>query len=255
MREAMNHDRRAFHAGVRVLLIAVMGLIAALPGTARQAMAALGERYVDPDWGYTIRGPEGWEPRPRMIEGISLVYLGGAYEGFHGNLNVVVFPEPIEVNPQFLEKMVRDLEARMEISADDDSRSAQTGGAGEAHPRGYRVTRGTIAPVAGADAAYIEASFQQTVKGRTKAFRQLQIVIPGFQSHFVLTYTARAEVFEDALPDIRAAVNSFTPPVESVVGTPWFGGRVALLALVVLVAGTILAALAARRRRRGSHIP
>lgn len=252
----MNQDRRALSSGVRMLLIAAMGLLAVLAGSARQARAALGERYVDPEWGYTIRGPEGWELRPRMVEGVSLVYLGNAYEGFHPNLNVVVFPEPIEVTPQYVEQMVRNLEARMESSADDEPQSGRGGGVSGPRTRDYRVARRSIAPVGGADAIYLEASFQQTANGQTKAFRQLQIVIPGVQSHFVLTYTARAEVFEDALPDIQAAVNSFTPaigPVRGAGGSPWFARRGGLA--LALLAGAILVALAIQRRRRGSSMP
>ena len=252
----MNRDLRLFPSGVRILFIAVMGLLALLPGS---AAAALGERYVDPEWGYTIRGPEGWEARPHAMEGISLVYLGSAYEGFYANLSVVALPEPIEVTPKFVEQMVRNLEAQMEIAAGDASQSGLRGDPDEARPRGFRVARRTIAPVGGVDAAYLEASFHQNVNGGTRELRQLQVVIPGVQSHFILTYTAGTEVFEDALPDIQAAVNSFTPavgPVTSTGGSPWFARRAGLLfALLALIACTTLVLLAIQRRRRGSRIP
>ncbi|MFQ5456889.1 MAG: hypothetical protein ACE5FC_00340 [Myxococcota bacterium] len=225
------------------ILGALLALSTGISGSGRAAPAGLGERLTDPASGYTLRGPAGWEARRGALEGVSLVFLGPAEGGFAANLSVVVVPEVITPTPRLVEQLARNLEAKMR------GRKPAEGGAPD-----FRVTRRRVAPVAGADAAYLESAFTRERPGGPAAFRQLQVIVPGPGEHYVLTYTARAEAFDAWLPVIRAAVNSFTPglgPARAEPPTPWHGRR-ATRVLVGLM-GVILLGLALRQRRRGSR--
>jgi len=197
---------------------------------------SLGERYADADLGFTLRAPSGWEARPKPTDGVSVVFLGPSRDGFTSNLNVVVVDENIETSIQGLGRVVNDLKRRM---------------GGMEGIRDFRVLRSGITPVGGVRAIYLESAFERTAGGGPQRFRQLQTLIPCPGGHSVLTYTARADAYEEAIADAQAAMNSFTAPLESPGGgPPGWRGLLAALAAAVL-AGVGLAWWLRRRKAGG----
>jgi hypothetical protein len=232
-------------------------LLAILLSPSAVSLGALGERFTDPESGYTIRPPQGWEERAQPLEAVSVVFGGPSFEGFSANLNIVILPGRIEVTPPFLADLARRLRAEFESA----EAGVRTGGvaapAGNRTPRRYRITRRGITRIAGAKGAYLEARYEEGRRdGGVDVFRQFQVVVPGPVEHYVLTYTARAEAFEASLAEVQASVNSFTPalgPPRAAGGPAGWLGRFGL-ALLAAIAG-VLIVLARRaaggRRRRG----
>ncbi|MDP3937042.1 MAG: hypothetical protein Q8R92_02770 [Deltaproteobacteria bacterium] len=196
---------------------------------------SLGERYADAELGFTMRGPAGWQIRPQPAEQVSVVFLGPTHDGFTSNLNVVVIGEIIETTVQGLGRVARDLDQRMEKMEGI---------------RDYLIVRSGITPVGGVRAIYIESAFEREVSGEVQRFKQLQTLIPGPGGHSIITYTARSEIFESAVADAQAAMNSFTAPLESPGGGPP-GWRGVFLALGAAALGGLTLAWWSRRRREG----
>ncbi len=204
-----------------------------LPAMLLAGAVSLGERYADAELGFTMRGPAGWQIRAQPAEQVSVVFLGPTHEGFTSNLNVVVIGETIETSVQGLGRVARDLDQRMEKMEGI---------------RDYRIVKSGITPVGGVRAIYIEAAFVREASGEGQHFKQLQTLIPGPGGHSIITYTARAEIYKNAVADAQAAMNSFTAPLESPGGGPP-GWRGLFLALGAAALGGL--ALAWWSRRRG----
>jgi hypothetical protein len=221
---------------------------------------ALGERYTDPETGYTLRPPRGWEARPHPFEKVSVVFAGPVFGGFSANLNVVVLPGRIEVNPGLVASLARKLETKFERKQEAAGAGDGSVPTGAGKPMGYRITRRGITRLAGMDAAYLEARYEEARDGGgSDAFRQFQVIAAGPVQHYILTYTAREEAFAASLTGVQASINSFTPAL----GPPHLpllpAGRLGrfALALVAVLAGVLLVLAWRARgiRKRGGRPP
>ncbi len=235
-------------------------LLAVLLAPAPSQPEALGERFIDPETGFTLRPPRGWEALPHPFEKVSVVFTGPAFEGFVANLNVVVLPGRIEVNPGFLASLARRLEKEFEGKQEAAGTGQGSIEMGAGKPRDYRITRRGITPLAGTDAGYLEARYEEAHEGGgSHAFRQFQVIVPGPVQHYVLTYTAREEAFVASLAEVQASVSSFTPALGPPPSPPLSRGWLArfALALVAVLAGVllVLAWKAGGTRKRSGRPP
>jgi len=249
-------------AGMRRLAIAlvpalVVVLHAAPEGNLAPAVArtALGERWVAPGTGFSIRPPQGWEVLPQPAPGVSVAFRGPREGDFAPSINVAVLPTPLAITPQAIRRTVDELQAQF---GGDSPPPLAKGLPAEAPPiSNYRVTNARMVTLFGANAGFLESNYDQGKGNGLIHIRNFQVIVSGPGCHYVLTYTAPADLYDRFVNDAHDSVNSFVAGAGPEAARPpekrWYEmGQVVgtLLGMVVLIGFMIFLMRWARRRSR-----
>lgn len=232
------------------LLVALAAALAPSPGA-----AALGERYVDPENGFSIRSPQGWEVLPKPAAGVSVAFRGPREGDFAPSINVAVLPTPLSITPQALRRTVDELQAQF---AGSSPPPLAKGLAGMVPPiSNYRVTNARMVTLFGANAGFLESSYDQDAGAGRIRVGNFQVILSGIGCHYVLTYTAPADRYDRFVKEAHDSVNSFAagtaPEGAGAPGKPWYAyGQVvgAVLGMVFLMGFMGFLMRRTRRRRR-----
>ena len=200
----MNAGVHAARTGRRAALLLVVAAAACLASST--AGAALGERYIDPANGFSIRPPRGWEVLPNPAAGVSVAFRGPREGDFAPSINVAVLPTPLEITPQALRRTVDDLQAQFAGTSPPLAKDLA-----EQVPviSNYRVINARIVTLYDGNAGFLESAYDEGAGDARKRLRNFQVMAPGAGCHYVLTYTAPADRYEATLKEAHESVNSF----------------------------------------------
>jgi hypothetical protein len=216
--------------------------------------AALGERWIDPATGFSIRPPQGWEVLPGPAPGVSVAFRGPREEAFSPSINVAVIPTPLEITPQTLRRTVDELQAQFGGDAPSPGAKDLTGKAPPVSR--YHVTNARIVTLFGGKAGFLEASYAQAMGTGRASLRNFQVILSGSGSHTVITYTALADRYDQFVVDARASVNSFAagaaPPGAAAAQKRWtdMGQLVGTVLAMVFLIGFMVFLMRRTRHRR-----
>ena len=233
------------------LLLALAVALAPSPG-----FGELGERFVDPGNGFSIRPPQGWVVLANPAAGVSVAFRGPQEGDFAPSINVAVLPTPLEITPQVIRRAVDELRAQFEGGSPPPLAKDI---AGQVPPiSNYRVTNGRIVTLFGGNAGFLESTYEQGDGNRRNRVRNFQTIVSGAGCHYVITYTAPENRYDRYLGLAHDSVNSFTAgAAPRGAGAPprrWtdYGQPVGAVLSLILITGFMmfLWRRAKRRRRR-----
>jgi hypothetical protein len=160
-------------------VVGVVALVAVGVLVAAQVVAPAGPSYVDPAYGFSIRGPA----FPKVDQGtvIPVMFCAPAENSFASNVNIIV------------ESRTTTREAYRKASLD------------QFKTMGFTVTSDKDATIAGKDAFLV--NYEGTMQGRD--VRWLAMCVIDTNRVFVITCTALKEGFPKVEKEFLACVNSF----------------------------------------------
>lgn len=196
----LNRSRRP---GAAALLLALAAALAPC-----LAAGALGERYVDPANGFSIRPPQGWAILPNPAPGVSVAFRGPRQGDFAPSINVAVLSTPLEITPQALRRTVDELQAQFAGAAPPPLLKEL---AGRVPPiSNYRVMNARMVTLYGGTAGFLESAYDQGAGNARKPVRNFQVIVSGVGCHYVITYTAPADGYDRFVKEAHDSVNTFT---------------------------------------------
>lgn len=190
------------------LRLPAAGLLLAVALAPSPGFGELGERFVDPGNGFSIRPPQGWVVLANPAPGVSVAFRGPQEGDFAPSINVAVLPTPLEITPQAIRRAVDELRAQF---GGESPPPLAKDIAGQVPPiSNYRVTNGRIVTLFGGNAGFLESTYEQGAGDRRIRVRNFQVLVSGPGCHYVLTYTAPADRYDRFAKEAHDSVNTFT---------------------------------------------